>query len=167
MNNNFATPIEKMYSVKTNLSFPKNGYPDKQSVLQAVNNYALSNNFTIKIKDGKFPTLHLACAKAGTYCNKRNISEDKRKKVPNSSLTGYLYILRFSYKKNSNRYLLLPARGNNEHCHNHPITSENLSSSCQGRIATDIFLCLPVATMNIATTTLLPLRTWLLPIKEE
>ncbi|OAD81099.1 hypothetical protein PHYBLDRAFT_138645 [Phycomyces blakesleeanus NRRL 1555(-)] len=69
MNNNFATPIEQMYS----------------SVLQAVNNYALSNNFTIKIKNRKFLTLHLACAKAGTYYNKCNISEDKRKKQQISS----------------------------------------------------------------------------------
>ncbi|OAD67266.1 hypothetical protein PHYBLDRAFT_151518 [Phycomyces blakesleeanus NRRL 1555(-)] len=87
MNTNFATPIDKMYSVKTTLSFPENGYPEKQSVLEAINEYALSNNFTVKIKDG------------------------------------------------NQRYLSLPARGDNEHCHNHPITPNNLASSHQGRMS--------------------------------
>ncbi|OAD81541.1 hypothetical protein PHYBLDRAFT_139082 [Phycomyces blakesleeanus NRRL 1555(-)] len=135
MNINFNTPIEKMYLLKTTLSFPKNGYPDKQSVLQAINDYALSNNFTVKIKDGKFPILHTACSKAGVYCDKRNISDEKRKKMPNSSLTGCPYLLRFSYKKKSKRYLPLHAYGENEHCRNHPVTPENLASSHQGRMS--------------------------------
>ncbi|OAD67654.1 hypothetical protein PHYBLDRAFT_72678 [Phycomyces blakesleeanus NRRL 1555(-)] len=135
MNINFNTPIEKMYSLKTTLSFPENDYLDKQSVLEAVNEYALSNNFSVKIKDVKFPTLHLACSKAGAYCDKCNISEDKRKKAPNSSLTGCPFLLRFSFKNKSQRYLPLPARGDNEHCHNHPITPNNLASSHQGRMS--------------------------------
>ncbi|OAD66991.1 hypothetical protein PHYBLDRAFT_151930 [Phycomyces blakesleeanus NRRL 1555(-)] len=134
-NTNFGTPIDKIYSVKTTLSFPENGYPNKQSVLEAVNEYALSNNFTIKIKDGKFLTLHLACSKAGAYRDKRNISEDKRKKAPNSSLTGCPFLLIFSFKNKSQRYLPLPVRGDNEHCHNHPITPNNLASSHQGRMS--------------------------------
>ncbi|OAD80207.1 hypothetical protein PHYBLDRAFT_140211 [Phycomyces blakesleeanus NRRL 1555(-)] len=134
MNTNFNTPIKKMYLLKTTLSFPKNGYSDKQSVLQAVKNYVLFHNFIVKVKNRKFPILHIACSKADVYCDKRNISNEKRKKTPNSSLTGCLYLLRFSYKKKSKRYLPLPAYGENEHCHNHPVTPENLASSHQGRM---------------------------------
>ncbi|KAI9021745.1 hypothetical protein CLU79DRAFT_835613 [Phycomyces nitens] len=125
---------ESLYPVETPFPFPEDGYPDKQSVIKAVNDYALSNNFTIKIKDGKFPILHLACSKAGAYRDKRNISDDKRKRAPNSSLIGCPYVLRFSFKRNNMRYLPLPTRGKNENCHNHPITPENLASSHQGRM---------------------------------
>ncbi|OAD75684.1 hypothetical protein PHYBLDRAFT_143934 [Phycomyces blakesleeanus NRRL 1555(-)] len=135
MKTNFNTSIEKMYLLKTTLSFSENGYPDKQSVLQAIKNYALSNNFTVKIKEGKFPILHIACSKTGVYHDKCNISDEKRKKTPNSSLTGCPYLLRFSYKKKSKIYLSLFTYGENEHCHNHPVTPENLASSHQGRIS--------------------------------
>ncbi|OAD66013.1 hypothetical protein PHYBLDRAFT_183959 [Phycomyces blakesleeanus NRRL 1555(-)] len=124
-----------MYSAKTALSFPENGYPDKQSVLEAVNKKGLSNNFTVKIKEGKFTTLHLACSKAGAYWDKCNISEEKRKKGSNSSLTGCPFLLRFSFKKKSNIYLSFSTRGDNKNCHDHPVIPENLVSSHQGRIS--------------------------------
>ncbi|OAD72634.1 hypothetical protein PHYBLDRAFT_146818 [Phycomyces blakesleeanus NRRL 1555(-)] len=119
------------------------------SVLQAVNDYALSNNFTVKIKNGKFLILHIACSKAGVYRDKRNISDEKRKKTHNSSLTECPYLLRFSYKKKSKKYLPLPAYGENEHCHSHPVTPKNLASSHQGRMS-----LLPAEDATIAKTIL-------------
>ncbi|OAD75525.1 hypothetical protein PHYBLDRAFT_64436 [Phycomyces blakesleeanus NRRL 1555(-)] len=60
MSTNFNTFIEKIYSLKTTLLFLKNCYPDKQSIFQAINNYALSNNFLVKIKDRKFSIFYIA-----------------------------------------------------------------------------------------------------------
>lgn len=104
----------------------------KDTVVNAVKEYAKRNGFEVVIARSTAHSAHLKCKKGGAYKNVRNLSEDDRKSYRNTCRIQCPFYIRIGTKKDKGLTYLSHV-SNDEKYHNHEINDENLLSTSAGR----------------------------------
>lgn len=98
---------------------PKEGkFDSRDELFNSAQSHAQSEGYAVVTRSSRKGLLYLQCDKGGQYKNCRNLTEETRKRKPNSKLTGCPFMLRGKEIENEEWQLTVL-----ESDHNHPPSS--------------------------------------------